>query len=651
LNESPPAEPLGAATRYAKITLNPNLETDLRGYYVEMAGSPAGPWKRLTKQPVPWWEIQGGLVTYYVRGLGVERWCSGECSPDVNQNYSGSIQCAHFRVIAVDEEGHESAPTMAQYPTNVPPSYLADTNPECSLATPPAPTPAAPTNVTVTANAPGGNCLNMKVEWDVVPGAQLYHVYRYNFASYGIYFYRTHTVVPTVCNSPAQDPNNLCECTTNRCWYVESGDGKNQTSDSNFNCPYVSGLDGLGDSCNVLLTESFYVTAQGSTGGESPRSAIVFGQCDEDGYQAQLRHAQEEAAVLLADANLARTATASMLLAPPRVALNLGVCEGASVVAPVVAPLLKLGQAYVGPPFKVIDLHVDHLGSTRLTTDGGDGHVLTLHEFLPFGEEILPMADASTKMFTGHERDQETGLDYMMARSYGYSLTRFLSPDPIGGSSLDPQSWNRYVYVRDNPLGLIDPTGLYGIDPDGFIGSQTNPCEGKGPMCRYADKEGRKLKKKVKKDKNRSPSERWVVENADLQPHPIRTIRSSDAAIKISPPGSKPSPHGELAPGELLVTGPISSIAAMGSAKQQQGDTVKTTYGDSDANIDRSSGRIVDATMTIFEGSQQMQPIHAGRAQDAEIEDTFIHESTHVMGPVFLNETGIQIFLSGTYAQ
>ncbi len=50
-------------------------------------------------------------------------------------------------------------------------------------------------------------------------------------------------------------------------------------------------------------------------------------------------------------------------------------------------------------------------------------------------------------------------LDYMHARYYAPRLGRFLSVDPIGGELLRPQSWNRYVYARNNPLKWVDPTG------------------------------------------------------------------------------------------------------------------------------------------------------------------------------------------------
>jgi RHS repeat-associated protein len=63
---------------------------------------------------------------------------------------------------------------------------------------------------------------------------------------------------------------------------------------------------------------------------------------------------------------------------------------------------------------------------------------------------------------TQKERDNESGLDYFGARYYGSSLGRFTSPDPLfaSGRSPSPQTWNRYAYVLNNPLRLVDPSGL-----------------------------------------------------------------------------------------------------------------------------------------------------------------------------------------------
>jgi len=40
-------------------------------------------------------------------------------------------------------------------------------------------------------------------------------------------------------------------------------------------------------------------------------------------------------------------------------------------------------------------------------------------------------------------------------------MGRFMSPDPLGGKLVDPQTLNKYSYVRNNPINLTDPTGLY----------------------------------------------------------------------------------------------------------------------------------------------------------------------------------------------
>jgi len=63
--------------------------------------------------------------------------------------------------------------------------------------------------------------------------------------------------------------------------------------------------------------------------------------------------------------------------------------------------------------------------------------------------------------FTGKERDAETGLDYFGARYYGNWLGRFLTPDkPFADQHPgNPQTWNLYSYVRNNPLRLVDDTG------------------------------------------------------------------------------------------------------------------------------------------------------------------------------------------------
>ena len=64
-------------------------------------------------------------------------------------------------------------------------------------------------------------------------------------------------------------------------------------------------------------------------------------------------------------------------------------------------------------------------------------------------------------MSTGKERDKETALDYFAARYFSGAQGRFTSPDaPFADQHPeDPQSWNMYAYVRNNPLKNTDPNG------------------------------------------------------------------------------------------------------------------------------------------------------------------------------------------------
>lgn len=75
--------------------------------------------------------------------------------------------------------------------------------------------------------------------------------------------------------------------------------------------------------------------------------------------------------------------------------------------------------------------------------------------------------DGLRQKFTAKERDVETGLDYFGARYYGSNHGRFTSTDPLlpSGRPHTPQSWNRYAYVLNNPLALIDPDGMEDEEP------------------------------------------------------------------------------------------------------------------------------------------------------------------------------------------
>ena len=113
-------------------------------------------------------------------------------------------------------------------------------------------------------------------------------------------------------------------------------------------------------------------------------------------------------------------------------------------------------------PSRTLHFFSDHLGTPRLITDGAYNQVAR-HDYYPYGQEATSSAqDGEVMKFTGHERD--TTLDYMHARYYTGPVGRFLSTDPIStplGAVHRPQKWDRYAYVRNDPLGSRDPTGLY----------------------------------------------------------------------------------------------------------------------------------------------------------------------------------------------
>jgi RHS repeat-associated protein len=129
--------------------------------------------------------------------------------------------------------------------------------------------------------------------------------------------------------------------------------------------------------------------------------------------------------------------------------------------------------------------HPDHL-STRLMTDAS-GNLAGQQAHFPFGETWYAQNTTAKWQFTSYEHDAESGNEYALARSYINRLARFSSPDPAGLAAVDatnPQSWNRYAYVMNNPLNFTDPTGLCPpFDDDVSNCTFTSDPPGPGGMC------------------------------------------------------------------------------------------------------------------------------------------------------------------------
>jgi RHS repeat-associated protein len=106
--------------------------------------------------------------------------------------------------------------------------------------------------------------------------------------------------------------------------------------------------------------------------------------------------------------------------------------------------------------------HRDHL-SIRISTNQSADVVAEQGHF-PYGESWYLGTQSTQWQFTDYERDAESGNDYATFRYYVSRQGRFLTLDPLAGTASNPQSWNRYAYVRNDPCSRTDPLGLAECD-------------------------------------------------------------------------------------------------------------------------------------------------------------------------------------------
>ena len=121
-------------------------------------------------------------------------------------------------------------------------------------------------------------------------------------------------------------------------------------------------------------------------------------------------------------------------------------------------------------------LYKDHLGSLDVITDA-NGALQESYSFDAWGKRRainswnpLSAADIQThyintdhttnRGYTGHEQMYEVGLIHMNGRIYDPMLGRVLQADPVIQAPGNTQSYNRYTYVINNPLGYTDPSGF-----------------------------------------------------------------------------------------------------------------------------------------------------------------------------------------------
>lgn len=108
-------------------------------------------------------------------------------------------------------------------------------------------------------------------------------------------------------------------------------------------------------------------------------------------------------------------------------------------------------------------LLTDHLGSTLAVTNQS-GTLTSQQRYLPFGAaRTIPNSPILGTDFTyTGQRKLDDGMGGVMdykARFYSVGLGRFVQPDTIIPDQFNPQAWNRYTYVYNDPILYNDPTG------------------------------------------------------------------------------------------------------------------------------------------------------------------------------------------------
>ncbi len=123
-------------------------------------------------------------------------------------------------------------------------------------------------------------------------------------------------------------------------------------------------------------------------------------------------------------------------------------------------------------------LHRDHLGSVRAVTNAS-GAFVDRTDYSPYGEQLGFAGVTESKGFIG-ERHDRPDLMYLNARYYDPILARFIQPDPLD-PAVPGVGVNRYAYAFNNPIMMLDPSGLGGeMDRNGKDAHSTEGAQNSG---------------------------------------------------------------------------------------------------------------------------------------------------------------------------
>jgi RHS repeat-associated protein len=106
--------------------------------------------------------------------------------------------------------------------------------------------------------------------------------------------------------------------------------------------------------------------------------------------------------------------------------------------------------------------HINALGTTSMLTNHTGGPAEDTVNY-PWGDVWLSWGTGGGNFAYLPYGDGVTDTNLTIARIMSPNFGRWFTPDPAGLNAVklaDPQTWNMYAYVRNNPTTLTDPSGL-----------------------------------------------------------------------------------------------------------------------------------------------------------------------------------------------
>jgi RHS repeat-associated protein len=269
-------------------------------------------------------------------------------------------------------------------------------------------------------------------------------------------------------------------------------------------------------------------------------------------------------------------------------------------------------------------LTVDHLGSSRVTTNAA-GAVIARKDFSAFGERTVTSQRVSGLGYTsvtgeprqdyaGYQKDDETGLEYAQARYYNAGHGRFTSVDPMtsSGTIKNPQTFNRYSYVVNNPYKFVDPLGLTLMDAGIFLTSDAT-LPGK------LDRVWRFLFNKRQNSTNRSQQTRTPEQQHELM-HQQQQTQDLETQLRSQFPTLSQT-DGATVNAAITdaqnATSPDTAFSIILTAKFRTSNSTSKTPSDALSNIVASTASSItitrDAAGQVTEASANTNAIYDGR--------------------------------------